>query len=154
METLLDVMVKFFNQENWPFTRLNGKDVLRLGFQGKNGSWFCYAQAREEQKIILFHSVCPVNVPEDKRSLVAEFLIRSNYGMLVGNFELDYTDGEVRFKTGVDVEGTELTIALVHNLVYVNVLMMDRYLPGIMAVLYGDLTPEGAVNQVESAKSR
>jgi hypothetical protein len=98
----------------------------------------------------VFYSVSPVNVPEHKRPEIAEFITRANYDMVIGNFEMDYGDGEVRFKTSIDVEGTELTPELLKPLLYANVLMMDQYLPGIMSVIYADVSPETAVAQVES----
>jgi hypothetical protein len=35
-------------------------------------------------------------------------------------------------------------------LIYANVATMDRYLPGVMAVLYAGLTPAGAIDQIEA----
>ena len=123
--------------------------ALQVGFQGESGQWLCYARIREEQEQFVFYSVCQVNAPEDKRMAVAEFLTRANYGLLIGNFELDFSDGETRYKTSIDVEGDHLSPALVQQLVYANVLTMDRYLPGIMSVLYGDVSPAEAIAQIE-----
>ena len=80
---------------------------------------------------------------------MAEFITRANYGMIIGNFELDFSDGEVRYKTSIDVEGAELVPAVIRQLVYANVLTMDRYLKGIMAVAFGGVDPEMAVKSVE-----
>ena len=81
--------------------------------------------------------------------MVAEFITRANYGLKVGNFEMDMDDGEARFKTSIDVEKSELTRMLVSNLVYINVWTMDRYLPGILSVAYGSETPRQAINKIE-----
>ena len=75
---------------------------------------------------------------------------RANYGLHIGNFELDMGDGEVRFKTSIDTESTALSFELVRNVVYANVMQMDRYLPGLMAVLGGQATPADAIDQVEN----
>jgi hypothetical protein len=58
-------------------------------------------------------------------------------------------DGEVRYKTSIAPGGAELNHALIRSAVYPNVLMMDAYLPGIMTVLYGDVSPAEAIAQVE-----
>ena len=42
-----------------------------------------------------------------------------------------------------------LVPALVGPLVYANVLMMDRYLPGLMSVIYGNVAPAEAVAKAE-----
>jgi hypothetical protein len=49
----------------------------------------------------------------------------------------------------VDVEGGQLTTQMVKTLVYVNVLMMDKYLPGIMSVIYAGTRPAEAVAKIE-----
>ncbi len=69
--------------------------------------------------------------------------------MIVGNFELDFTDGEISYKTSIDVEGDRLSFALIQRVVYANVTMMDEYLPGMMSVIYGNVSPEEAIAQIE-----
>ena len=83
---------------------------------------------------------------------MAEFITRANFGMIIGNFELDYSDGEIRYKTSVDVEEVEVTDPLVRHLIYANVLTMDKYFPGLMRVLYGGISPVEAIEEVEAAE--
>lgn len=146
---IFDTMVQFFTEDDWTFHQLEGKPILSMAFKGDNGSWMCYAQAKEEQQQFVFYSIMESNVPADRRQAVAEFLTRANYGLTLGNFEMDFADGEVRYKTGVDVEGGQLTKQMVKTLVYVNVLMMDKYLPGIMSVIYAGMPPADAVARIE-----
>jgi hypothetical protein len=145
-------MVDFFDDDKWPYTVVAGEPVLSMHFVGSNGHWVCYAQARDEQQQFVFYSVCPMAMPDFKRDAVAEFVTRANYGMIIGNFELDYNDGEVRYKTSLDVEGTYLSPPLIRQAVYANVLMMDRYLPGILSLVYTGITPAEAVAQVEGKR--
>ncbi len=147
--SVFDAMVQFFKDDDWNFRQLEGKPILQMGFSGDNGSWACYARARDEQEQFIFYSIMETKVPEDKRQAIAEFITRANYGMIIGNFEMDFSDGEVRYKTSIDVEGGELTTTMFKNLVYPNVRMMDRYLPGIMRVIYGGATPEEAIQEIE-----
>ena len=148
MGKILDAAEHFFRDDNWNFERHPDRAVLRLPFSGKNGRWMCFAQERNNQ--LLFYSVASVNAPEEKRAEIAEFVTRANYGMAIGNFELDYNDGEIRYKTSVDVDDGELSKNLVKPAVYVNCLMMDKYLPGLMAVLYAGVSAKDAVEKVEA----
>jgi hypothetical protein len=152
MSDILDTLVEFFKQEDWTCTPLEGQSVLQTQFQGENGSWTCYALAREEEAQFVFFSVCPVNAPDNQRSNLSEFITRANFGLMIGNFEMDWDDGEIRFKTGIDVEGDRLTIALVRQVVYANVLMLDMYLPGLLSVLYGQVTPATAIQAIDDAE--
>ena len=145
--SLYAAMEQFFKEDQWPSLLLDGRTVLTMNFEGQNAKWTCYAQAREEQQQFIFYSLCPINAPTDKRAAVAEYLTRANYGLVIGNFEMDLEDGEIRYKTSFDCENIPLTSALFKNVVYPNVFMMDRYLPGILAIVYSEAVP---VETVES----
>ncbi|MEH2168455.1 MAG: YbjN domain-containing protein [Nostoc sp.] len=146
---IFEAIINFFQADNWPFVQLPGQPALQIPFQGENGKWNCYARARSEQNQFVFYSICPVNAPENKRLAVAEFITRANSGMIIGNLELDFTDGEISYKTSIDVEGDKLSFALIQRVVYANVTMMDEYLPGIMSVIYGNVSPEEVIAKIE-----
>ncbi|MFW5691565.1 MAG: YbjN domain-containing protein, partial [Chloroflexota bacterium] len=148
---IFNAMVGFFEEDEWDFQWMEGLPVLSMPFVGNNGRWLCYAQAREKQEQFVFYSVAPVNVPEDRRSAVAEYVTRANYGMIIGNFEMDYEDGEVRYKTSIGIEGAALTPSLARHLVYTNVVVMDRYLPGLLRVIYGEADPVVEIDRIESS---
>ncbi|MBD2135292.1 YbjN domain-containing protein [Sphaerospermopsis sp. FACHB-1094] len=147
---IFEEIINFFKNDDWPFVQLSEQTALQISFQGKNGKWNCYARAREEQQQFVFYSICPVNAPEEKRLAVAEFITRANSGMMIGNFELDFNDGEISYKTSIDVEGDRISSAFIKRLVYANVMMMDEYLPGILSVIYGNVSPVDAITQIEA----
>lgn len=146
---LFNLLIEFFEEDNWDFQWVAGASALSMGFSGLNGKWLCYAQAREHEEQVAFYSVLSVNAPQEKRHKVAEFITRVNYGMVIGNFEMDYDDGEVRFKTSVDVEGSALGASMIRQLVYANLIITDRYLPGIMRVIYSDESPSKILDSIE-----
>jgi hypothetical protein len=148
-QTIFQALVNFFTQDDWTFTRIQGEPGIYLGFAGDNGTWNCYAQAREEQEQFAFYSIAPILAPESKRAAVAEFMTRANYGLIVGNFEMDFADGEIRYKTSIDINSDELTSDVIQRLVYANVTTMDEYLPGIIAVIESEVEPVDAIALIE-----
>ena len=148
--SLFQTVVNFFTQDDWSFIRIQGDSALRLFYEGKNGQWNCYTQARETQQQFLFYSICPLQIPEAKRSEMAEFITRANYGLIIGNFELDFSDGEVRYKTAIDVEDEELSKETIKKLVHTNVAIMDTYLPGIIDVIENNISPDKAISTIET----
>lgn len=121
-----------------------------MAFGGKNGKWNCYAKARTDQAQFVFYSICPVSVPESKRLALAEFITLANYGTIIGNFEMDFSTGEIRYKTSIDVSDSNLTFTQIKQLVYTNVMMMDEYLPGIVSAINNDVEAKDAIAQIES----
>ena len=151
MGRILDVVERFLESDDWPVSKVAGCEVIKTSFEGKNGQFACFAQERVEQEQFVFYAVFPVHTPENKTNKVVEFITRANFGMIIGNFELDYSDGEVRYKTSVDVEDVEISGALIRHMVYATVLTMDKYFPGLMRVLYAGIDPASAINEVEGA---
>jgi hypothetical protein len=148
-----DTMVKTCQKSNWKIARIEGSLAFRTKFTQRNGSYEFIADVRGEHPVVWFCSIAPFRVPEEKRPAMAEFLARANYGMPIGNFEMNYTSGEIRFKTSIPLRDGELTIAMVDGLVGTNVLTMDRYVPGMMSLLWAETSPETAISKVEKGGS-
>lgn len=147
----LQVVIDFLEAEAWPYRRVGEQTILQTAFQGQNGTWFCYAHCRSEFGQVLFYSIAPEHAPEATRAAVAEYVTRANWGLMIGNFELDYEDGEVRYKTSLQLEETMLTRDLLRPLVFDNVVVMDKYLPGLNAVMVGEQTPLAAIAAIEGS---
>lgn len=151
MNTTFETIKQFFSEDEWFFIDMEDQDMLRLRMNhwGENGRFSCQAEFNEKHQIFYFYSYFPINVPEDRQAKMAEFLTRVNYGIRIGNFEMDYENGEVRFRTSLDFEDQVLNYALISNHVYPNVWMMDRYLPGLFAVVYSEKDPEEIIKTIE-----
>ena len=123
----------------------NGNRIL-ITFSVRCASGMCEVViiVREEERKFSYYLKAPTMVPEALRSDAALYLSRVNYGLVIGNFELDLSDGEVRFKCASHVPGSELSTEMVKYAVASAVSMMDRFFPGLMAVLYGGKDPKAA----------
>ena len=144
-----DVLGNFLQEDGWFPQLLEGKNIYRLLYDGTNGRLTCFADLRMTLAQLLFYAIAPVKAPEETRMAVAEFITRANFNMRIGNLELDFSDGEVRYKSSLDFEGTELTPQLIRNAIYPAVQTMDRYLPGLLSVIYGGKTPFEAIEDIE-----
>jgi hypothetical protein len=134
---LLGELRRVFIENGWPFSEVRGAQVLVSDLSGPLGTWKFYAQVVDDHDLILLYSVSPLRVPAERRIEVSQLLTRANYGLAAGNFELDFDDGEVRYKTVLQVQGDRLDAAVIKRLVRSNGLAMETYLPGIGAVITG-----------------
>jgi len=90
--------------------------------------------------------------PKDPAKLAAlsEFICRVNYGMKYGNFEMDFNDGEIRYKCFVDCEGRmDPSRELIENSVMAGIEMTKQYFPGIKDVLFNGVSPKDAIEKCE-----
>ena len=122
-----------------------------MGFSGKNGQSTCYAQIRVDMEQLIIYAIAPVKVPEETRVAAAEYITRANYGLRIGNLEMDFSDGEIRYKSSLDFEEETLTSQFIKMATYPAVQTLDHYTPGLMAVIYGGKSPEEAVAEVEGS---
>ncbi|MBX3000126.1 MAG: YbjN domain-containing protein [Caldilineaceae bacterium] len=130
-------IVEFLEQDGWPLQIVEEDQTLLTAYRGENGEWQCYLRVWSERDLVSFYSVLPVYVPETLRAIFNEFITRANFGLIIGNFEMDLDDGETRYKTSIDLEGTGPHPILLRQLIYANVSTMDEHLPAILAILNG-----------------
>ncbi|MEH2275721.1 MAG: YbjN domain-containing protein [Nostoc sp.] len=149
MGKIFKTIQHFFQEEGWSMLPVEDKTALGTKLSGENGQWTCLALAKEDEDLFIFYSIYPLTVPLEKRTTVAEFLTRVNYGMLIGNFELDFEDGEVRYKTSINVREDRLSFVLAKHVIYTNIAMMDRYFPSLMQVIQGEDSPIEVVFTIE-----
>ena len=134
---LLAALKSVFGENRWPYSEVHGLPVLLSELSGALGRWPFYAHVLEDKELILLYSICPLRAPEGRRREMSQFLMRVNHGLAVGNFELDFEDGEVRYKTVLQLQGDELDAAALRRLVRANGIAMETYLPGIGSVIAG-----------------
>ncbi len=142
-DTLTIAVRKMLEKEGIEPSSSGDPPALGFSVQGDAGEWACFVRIDEEREVIAFYSLCPLTADAARMDAVHEFLTRANWGLALGNFELDLDDGEIRVKTSMDLEGTKPAAAILKKLLYSNVAVMDLFLPGIALVLAGKSVAEG-----------
>ena len=151
MGRVFDEMKAFLDGDDWHTSNGSVPNSLVLRVKESNGQWSCVAYAAEDQQQFVFYSVAPLKATPDRLAQTAEYLHRANWGLRIGNFELDWSDGEIRFKTSIDVEDEPLTPQLAKNVVYPNIALMDRYIGGLYQVIQNGAAAKDAIAEAEKA---
>ena len=142
-------MQQFFTDEQWAVEAIEDQPAFEAAFEGDHGELRLVGLCDDLEERFVFYAVLPLPCPPDRRPAVAELLTRVNYGMMIGNFELDYDDGEIRYKTSSDLEDVPAHQALLRSGAFCAVTTMDLYRPAIEAVIAGTMAPSEAVDSVE-----
>lgn len=150
MSALSAAVLDFLRVDGWPFVEADPGEPVRLSFKGASGAWTCLVTMDDESSQVAFYSLCPIVVPGPSIVAAAELLHRINAGLHLGCFELEYDTGNVRYRTGAAWAGVAVDAALLRPLLYVNVSMMDRYLPALATVAFGGTKPTDALDLVAS----
>lgn len=145
---LLDLVTGFFEADDWPATWTD--DTVHTLYRGEHALWRCVGRVREPERQFVFYSIAPLTVDPERITEVAEFVNRANDGTVIGNFEIGWDTGEVRYRTSVDVEGGELTREMWRTLIGINLRAMDRYVAALTSVANGAKSPAVAVAEAEA----
>ena len=77
---------------------------------------------------------------------IALLAVKINYGLVQGNFDLDFRDGELSFRIGVEcTDLDELPIAFVNTTVAIGVKMWEVYGACFLGVIFNNLDSEEAL---------
>ena len=89
--------------------------------------------------------------PEDAAIManLTEFLTRANYGLKCGGFDMDMSDGEIRYRTYVDCRDGLPGPKAIERMLYTPLAMYDRYGVGILAILFQGASAKDAYDKCE-----
>ena len=152
METHYDAITHYLERHKWQYRVLEKGKALGVSHRCDNGRWGCIAGVDGDR--LICYSVFPDGVSEARRTEVALLLTRANFGMLVGNFEIDLDDGELRFKTSVYLRQRGLSDEIIEPVLYTNLTTVDTYFPWLKGIVSGDLSGEAAIRALHEVEPR
>ena len=147
--SIIDLVESVLAEDEWHYERNEETNVILSGVKCKNTTLRLAFDAKDESEILLMYGLLDGHAPADKMAEAAEFITRANFALLVGNFEMDYADGEIRFKVSVDFEGGTLTPIMIRNMISYCAITVNRYYGSLMGVLFGNLDPAEAAMAAE-----
>jgi hypothetical protein len=122
--------------------------TVQLAIGNQHGIYQVYFTATDANDLVRVVSHYGSRVPVDRRAAVGEALTRINWRTSIGSFDMDLSDGDVRFRIGMDVEEGLLSQKMANNMLGFAMHMMERYHEPLMRIAFGDADPETAVVDV------
>lgn len=151
MEHTIELIKNFFDKGEWEYNYNEEEHLFLSGIDmgGILGDLKIFIKVRETDYFVYIRLNSKAET--DQISNVAEFIHRTNYGILNGNFELDYNDGEIRYKTFVNFEQTSVSEIIVEDSILVGIIMFMKYSKGLFKVMLGESSPLNALIEIEEA---
>ena len=146
---------------------LDDQDMKLVGYDEEDGTFGFFmhipAEICQTYYTIYVHddsytvlARCPIRPKQgDTAAMLAlsEFVNRANHGLRNGNFEMDFDDGEIRYKSFVDCDDLIPSENVVRDSIAVAAAMLKRYAPGIIDVMYRGKDAKTAVKECEESNS-
>jgi hypothetical protein len=121
-------------------------------FRGEVGTYRIIAAVDADAGLFQVFGCPPLRVPEGARPSVAETIIRANYRLNVGKFEMDFDEGELRFHVSQILTDDSLEDSVIDRLMGTTMSLLDVYLPAILSVIYGNELPKDAIRCAEAGR--
>lgn len=153
MKTVTESLVAYLVASQISHQVSEDASQVLLWAETKECKYECRASAENDRQLLVFHCICPFKASEEKRAPLNEILARLNADVAIGNFELDMDSGEVRFKTSIALNGSELTPALAEPIVMGCVFTMNAFLQSIGTIVFSDVTSDEQANGIGADKN-
>ncbi len=144
------ILHKFLKKDDWRYEFDEEDSLFTCGVTVENavGNVRVFINATDDRVACLF--VMPQSAPESSRAAVAELACRINYRLVFGQFEIDFDDGEVRFRYVMSSEElADDPMEKAKRLLYLPHAMVLHYGPAFVKVMLGARTPADAVKEVQ-----
>jgi hypothetical protein len=148
----LQCLVDYFEAQEWLYDLDEEEGCLDIGFEESNGSYRGLVEVDEGDDALQFYSFFPTKIPSKRRVAVAELLVRANYRLKLGSFDMNLDEGEILFRTSLLYRG-DIPSEVIEELISFNMWMMDHHHPAILEVAFGGKRADVALAELEASEA-
>lgn len=126
----LDIANNYFKSNEFIVEKIN-KNTLKTIVKGQEYKWDALIYNNDKQGSLMVYSMFPELIPENDRTEIARMLVKINYQLGVGAFEMDTDDGELRFRTAILYKNDLINTTLFENLFLINIRTVEKFINDI-----------------------
>ena len=157
MGKIIDKVKQELERREWdfngPLRADNGRLQITSGVKGKHGNYRIIFSTDEEMERLTILILPGVFCPAATRPATSVYLTRCNFGLILGNFELDMEDGEMRYKCSSDFKGGQVSLKMIENMMDAATIGMETFFGGYLAVCFGNKDPKAAYDEALGRQS-
>lgn len=137
-DALYSTIASFLDDASIPYVG-EADALIVTEISGDHGSWRTFIQITDEpeNRFVVIHAQFPAGIPLGSRAKLSERLTRINYDLTLGNFEVGMDDGELLFKTAIDLADGVLTRQMFWRMYDRNRQVMDQYFTEVAELAFG-----------------
>lgn len=142
-------IIEMLNQRGWNLIPDKKKGLYVTYCQGKNGTYKAYLNTMNlDKKLLIAYSYIPIKTNQKKIKKMALLLNKINRKLYYGNFEIDYSNGEIAFRYGIHFLDQKFTEYMALNTMSPCAFTVDKYFPAIKSLIDTENSPEEALKYV------
>lgn len=153
-ERVIERIRHFFDEGKWKYKCDEKQPIFRTKVKMNGPIGKLSVAILVKDKYYLVYAIFGTTAEEDQRQRVGEYLHRANMGLINGNFEFDFEDGEIRYKTYVNFQGMELSDEVIRDSILIPIAMCDLYGKSLIRLMLGESDPKILIDQIEEEKRK
>jgi hypothetical protein len=149
----IQTIARFLERRQWRYDVCGGNRIV-TGFAGKHATLPMTILLPEDEpyRLMVIVRIAP-GVPEGRRPQMAETVVRANYGLKVGCFQMDLGTGALSFVAIVPLADGTVTADQFDAVIEGSMCYTDLYFRAFARLLYADdLSPAEVIAEVEMVK--
>lgn len=149
MEKVIELFKVFLETIQWEYEYDENRKAFITGVNIDNFGYVHIHILIYEREYVIY-TIYEKNSEKEYFNKVSEYLHRANYGLQNGNFEMDYRDGEVRYKVYIIFEDVDISIRMIKKSILIGMAMFIKYGEGLLRMMSGsDDDPEECIEIAE-----
>jgi hypothetical protein len=147
-QQLMNQIATFLKQKGFYAEQQPNKSIIRLYHEFNNVRYRCFIVVHFSIKEVFFYFVPPITIQEEFLLSIAEYTTRINCGMTTGNFELNFSNGEVNYKRTIRWRDELFEMNEIMDVLDSGVTLWAFYLEGLLAIVQDGFTAEEGYREV------
>ena len=139
----------YLKSQDWKFEFDQEDGIFRFGMNLECRMRSCRLIIVIGQNLFTAYAISPISADNDSMLAAMNYLTRANYGLRLGNFEMDQRDGEIRYKSCIFCGDDVPSLPIVERTVDVSFQMMQNYGDGLLNVIFAGADPAQEIAKIE-----
>ena len=144
-----EAIEQYLTNDEWNYEFDEEREIIRCGINLRNRLKECRIIVDIDETKYLSIALISLNCDEELRVELSKLLTMINYGLLIGNFEMDFSDGEVRYKIATNCKDCIPSQSIIEDSMMIPAVMFEQFGDAILDVMFGYKTAEEAYASTE-----
>lgn len=151
---MIEHIQRFLDEGKWKYRYDENRAIFRAMVKMNSPLGMLRVAILVKETYYLVYAIFSATADESQRQRVGEYLHRANLGLINGNFEFSFEDGEIRYKTYVNFAGdnTELSDKVIEDSIVIPIAMFNLYGKNLIRLMLGESDPKKLVDEVKEER--
>lgn len=149
VEKVVELFKELLETIQWEYEYDENRKAFMTGVNIDDLGYFYILIFIYEREYVIY-TIYEKNAEKEYFNMISEYLHRANYGLQNGNFEMDYGDGEIRYKVFTVFDNIDISMKIIKKSILIGVSMFIRYGEELLKIMSGsDDDPEKCIEMAE-----